>query len=706
MKLMEFRMAHKISLMMIIPALFLIVLGWTGYTAISDISGKMDSMYKHRVLPMDILDRCRVLTKAIEVDAEKIFNPVMTEAERAANDDSIRRKFGELDDELLYFRRTYPDDLEQAWVDEVIANSQAYRHNQEQVRQLAAGGNLEEAYQYHEQHVRVYAVSMDKLLWHMMDRSQYLADKENVEVGGLVRHFSQMAALLSVVFAFTALVLGFRLNRMITRPVNRIVQQVEKAAAGHIAGLGEYVPTVSPDELGRLSQGFYKMAQRLVSHVAALEKKNVEIYRLANEDALTGLPNRRYFMDVLKDMSWQQPDRQAALLFIDLDRFKDINDTVGHSVGDTILSMAANRIQQLLPEESVAARLGGDEFVVLLYDLVSAERAGHTAQQIIDCFTQAFTVAQQTFRLSCSIGIAFCSSAGQSAEVLLREADTAMYEAKRCGKNNYQYYTETMHQKLVRRLEIEEVLHQALQNDGFELYYQPRVAAATSEIVGMEALLRLKGQYALYPSEFIPVAEETGLIIPLGIWVLETACRQNKAWQQAGFAPKRVSVNMSPQQLSQPDIVEQIRQALAGSGLEPRWLELEITEGALMEQSDALRATVAAIKALGISLSIDDFGTGYSSLAYLKRFSIDCLKIDKTFIDEITSISSPAYIADAVISLGKSLAMTIVAEGVEDTVQLEFLQQRGCDEIQGYLFSRPLSVTDFTVFLAAGPLKS
>jgi diguanylate cyclase (GGDEF)-like protein/PAS domain S-box-containing protein len=433
------------------------------------------------------------------------------------------------------------------------------------------------------------------------------------------------------------------------------------------------------------------------------EKKRSEekMKFMAYHDALTGLPNRRFFNRCLTDalaMS-QRAKQSTAVMFVDLDNFKRINDTLGHAVGDQLLKAVVRRFTACVSEKDIISRLGGDEFAIILQG-ISRQHAAEVAERIIDCCSEPFVIEGHELFVSPSIGISLYPDDGDSIENLVKNADVAMYEAKEQGKNTYQFYTSEMNEAIFRRVELEKHLRKALEREELSLYYQPQVDLKTGRIIGVEALVRWEHpQWGIVsPADFIPLAEETGLIVPLGEWVLRTACRQQKAWQEAGLPFTRVSVNLSTRQFYQNDLVKTISQILRQTGLDPQYLELEITESITMSVDHALEV-LDKLKGLGVKLSMDDFGTGYSSLSYLKNFPIDQLKIDQSFVRDITGSRKDAAIVKTIIELAHNLDMRVIAEGVETEEQLNWLKQQECDEAQGYYFSEPLTVEQFELLM-------
>ncbi len=426
------------------------------------------------------------------------------------------------------------------------------------------------------------------------------------------------------------------------------------------------------------------------------ERKTAEqrIHYLAHHDALTGLPNR-FSLEARLDQACVEARRHAwnvAVLFIDLDRFKVINDTLGHHVGDQLLIEVARRFTGSIRETDMVARLGGDEFVIVLPDLKTPSDAATVADKIIGALSTAIVVDGNELHTSPSVGISVYPDDGGDSDTIMRNADTAMYHAKTLGRNNFQFYAEEMNRNASERLDIERRLRQALAKNEFELYYQAQLTTQDLCVAGVEALLRWRtGDGRLVaPDRFIPIAEETGLIVALGEWVLRTACRQAKAWIDGGLAPLRIAVNVSARQLRKQDFPDIVASALADSGLPAPLLEIEITESAVMEEPEEARAILVRLKEMGVTLAIDDFGTGYSSLAYLKRFPIDHLKIDRSFVTDVEHDANDAAIAVSIIALAHNLGLKVIAEGVETDAQLALLRTHRCDELQGYLFSRPL----------------
>lgn len=434
------------------------------------------------------------------------------------------------------------------------------------------------------------------------------------------------------------------------------------------------------------------------------ERKQAEwqMNHMAHHDELTGLPNRRLFeQQLVKAISDQQQDGQsAAVLFLDIDRFKLVNDSQGHDVGDLLLRSVADRLSEAVKHAGIVARLGGDEFSVLLTGGVTREEAQAIAARINRELDIPFSLRGKDVHITASIGIALFPEDGDSLVSLMKNADTAMYSAKENGKNTYNFYDLSMNDSLFERVQLENELRKALDRGEFFLVYQPQVELASGKVVGVEALIRWQhsSKGLISPAEFIPLAEETGMIVAIGEWALRTACTLARRWSQTEVGPLRMSVNLSSRQFVSPDFAESVERVVRETGMPPELLDLEITESMTMDVSRSIE-TLRQLKTLGVSISIDDFGTGYSSLSYLKSFPVDRLKIDQSFVRQMHSETKDRSIVATIISLAHNLNLQVVAEGVETASQSEFLAQQGCDEMQGYYISKPLKAFDVEEFI-------
>lgn len=435
------------------------------------------------------------------------------------------------------------------------------------------------------------------------------------------------------------------------------------------------------------------------------DRKDAEItiQKLAHQDPVTGLPNRTLLYDRLQLAIHraERDDQGVAILFLDLDRFKTINDTLGHAVGDALLRQVGNRLLGCVRLSDTVARLGGDEFVVLISSLESDHALGSVVMKILEQLSEPYRVENNDVYTTASIGIALYPRDGDDAEGLLKNADMAMYQAKEAGRNTCHFFSSELNMRATERMLLESTMRRALERDEFYLVYQPQMELSTGKVEGIEALIRWRHPDlgTVSPDHFIPIAEETGLIIPLGEWVLSTACKQLVHWLQQGYPPLRIAVNLSARQFRQKNLALRIEKILAETGLDPKLLELELTESAVMENPEEAVLTLHQLKDMGIALAIDDFGTGYSSLSHLKHFPIDRLKIDRSFVKHVTHDQNDATIAEAIIALAHSMKLTVVAEGIEQSEQLEFMLQRKCDTMQGFYLSRPAEATAFTDFL-------
>ncbi len=454
--------------------------------------------------------------------------------------------------------------------------------------------------------------------------------------------------------------------------------------------------------LGRMS---WQLTQsRLRESESKLEYARRVEY-LAYHDGLTNLPNRGMFGKLLSQRisEARRYGRQLAVAFLDLDRFKQINDTLGHEAGDQLLQEVATRLQECVRDSDTVARLGGDEFVVLLPDLEDGNRAAVVALKILTVIGKPFTLIGHEFRVTASIGISVYPQDGDDEQTLTKNADIAMYQAKAEGKNNFQFYSEKLNANSLERLTLESSLRHALERDEFRLNYQAKRDIRSGRITGVEALLRWEHPDlgTVTPMQFIPVAEETGLIVPIGRWVLKTACLQNAAWQKEGLPPLSIAVNMTARQFTDEYLLQDLESILEATGMKPQLLELELAESLLIHDVENTLRILKGLKSLGVRIAIDDFGTGYSSLATLQRFPLDTVKIDRSYIGDLVGPSENAGLADAIIGMGKSLSMTVVAQGVETKEQAEFLRAHACDELQGFYFNKPLAAKQFALLVRA-----
>lgn len=532
--------------------------------------------------------------------------------------------------------------------------------------------------------------------------------------------------ILSIILAG---LLATRLQKTISQPVRRLSRGIRT-----VAETRDYTIRVkesSNDELGALTQGFNEMLmqiqhqeKQLATHknhleqlvqerTEALEQSMNRVNRLAFFDELTGLANRTLFRERIELALAHAKHHTTpfAIFFLDIDRFKRVNDTFGHHIGDLLLKEVAQRLTVCFSDEDTGdgeqnldhciSRLGGDEFNILLPDIGDAHEIALIARRVIDAVAQPMSLEGYEMVMTTSIGISVFPGDGRSVDSLIKNADTAMYHAKTEGRNNYQFYRESMNATALKRLALETDLRRAIEAEELEVYFQPQVDLDTHLVTGAEALVRWHHprQGAIPPTEFIPVAEESGLIATLTEWVLREACRQACLWQHAGFPELRMSVNLSGYQFGQQNVTEMVRQALQDYPIKPANLELELTENSLVQNRVENIQILDALKQLGVQLAVDDFGTGYSSLVYLKTFPIDTLKIDRSFVRDISTDPNDAAITRAIVAMAKSLDLDLVAEGVETQEQLLFLKELGCRRIQGFFFGRPVPAKQFEQYL-------
>jgi diguanylate cyclase (GGDEF)-like protein/PAS domain S-box-containing protein len=427
------------------------------------------------------------------------------------------------------------------------------------------------------------------------------------------------------------------------------------------------------------------------------------LQHMAHHDALTDLPNRNLFLDRLQQSltrsRWH--NRLVAVMFLDLDRFKNINDTLGHTVGDQLLLQISERLSRSVRDGDTIGRFGGDEFAILLDDIDSDNHISNLAEKLLGTLAKPFKINKHELFVTASIGISLFPNDGEDPDTLLRNADVAMYRAKDLGKNNYQFYSNDLSARIFERMALETHLRHALDRNEFILYYQPQIDTYTQKITGVEALLRWKHpEFGLVaPNNIVPLMEETGLIEKVGYWILETACRQSRAWHDAGLSYLHMSVNISSRQFNDPNFISSVHEIILSTGINPEFLELELTESMLMRNASATINALNSLNTLGVRFAIDDFGTGYSSLSYLRRFPIDTIKIDRSFIHDVTDNPDDAAIASAIIVMGQNLSLNVIAEGVENQKQLDFLSAHSCHYLQGNFFSRPLPAEELTALL-------
>ncbi|MGB5306475.1 MAG: EAL domain-containing protein [Gammaproteobacteria bacterium] len=547
--------------------------------------------------------------------------------------------------------------------------------------------------------------------------------------------FLNIVGIVLLVSLLVTFGLSARMQRIITHPLLRLSETARNITTDKNYSLR--VTGEGTDEIGTLIVDFNVMLneiqsrdKELIEHRSMLEErvalrteeieianqqlasakeqaesvaKRMEYY--AHHDALTGLPNRILFNDRI-DTALAHAQRQQsmlALLFLDLDRFKVINDSLGHAVGDQLLRVVSRRIRKCLRTDDTVARLGGDEFMVLLTDIKSSADAGRIGNKIIDSLVKPASCNGHELHITTSIGVSIYPFDGLDTDTLVKNSDVSMYRAKELGRNKLVYYTAEMNAVSRKQLSLETSLRKALENDELELYYQPQVDITTNTIIGAEALLRWQHPEmgAINPLDFLPIAEDSGMIIPIGEWVLHTAFRQLRIWHDAGHKQLGLAVNLSASQIARPGLTRTIKHALETTGINAGMTELEITENVVMKNLDTAIVILDKLKAMGFRIAMDDFGTGYSSLGYLRKLPIDTVKIDKSFVREIPDNKEDTLIAQAVIAMAQSLGLSLVAEGVENNKQLEFLRQQNCTVVQGYLFSKPLSPADFTDLLTA-----
>lgn len=606
-----------------------------------------------------------------------------------------------------------------AWFGDRLAES--ILHLQQATRRIASGGIHEPmTIDTGVAEISSLAKDLEEMRQILLRREQDIAQREarqravletaaegiiTVNPEGRIESFNKAAEVL----------FGYRAEEMLGTSFVQLLDAVE--AAKFYTATGEPATCSCAELVGRRRSGEKCQLMVSVSEAVADDSRCFTIFvqdiserlayearlaHLATHDSLTGLPNRALYHDRLTQVlaHASREEHIVGLLFLDLDRFKYINDSLGHHVGDELLKAAAKRLKSCLRSEDTLARLGGDEFTIILPHLEKPTNSVTVAENIVKTLENPFHIAGKELFISCSIGIAFFPFDGREAAELSKNADTAMYATKNLGGHGFQFYSKQMNAKAANRLELDSGLRYALERGELLLHYQPQVDVHSLRIIGVEALLRWQHpeKGLVPPGDFIPLAEETGVIVPISEWVLETACRQGRAWQEAGF-PISVGINLSACHFKEPNLLQTIRDTLKRTGFQPSLLDLELTESMVMESCEETIALLQQFKQLGVSLSLDDFGTGYSSLSYLKRFPIDTLKIDRAFIQDIGECENDDTLAATIIAMGNCLHMNIKAEGVETREQLAYLRQHGCPAFQGYYFSKPVPAAQLTELL-------
>ncbi len=568
------------------------------------------------------------------------------------------------------------------------------------VAQHGTDGRTGSTHKFRQEHAAAAAgIESSVQTLHAAATRQALQARSDVERAAA---FSRWAAVVLVALAALAGAVAAQvISRRIMGSIAQLLAFSRRIAAGDFRARAQQGRA---DEFGILASAMNQMAEAIESSNVLLDSSADHLKHQATHDVLTGLPNRLLLEDRLKQ-AISYADRYGRLMtvvFINLDGFKLVNDSLSHKAGDELLKIMAVRMSECLRSVDTVVRTSGDEFVIVLYDQPgNGTQVAPALQRLLDDIARPVQVDGHEVQVTGSLGVATYPADGADAEALLMNAEAAMYRAKSSGRNNFQFYAEEMNRAVRDKLTMREGLRNAIVRGEFYLVYQPQVEMVSGRVTGAEALIRWQHpeQGLVGPVQFIPLAEETGLIVPIGEWVLRTACFQNKSWQDAGLPAFSVSVNVSARQFKERTLIEQIARALQDSGLEARFLELELTESMVMEDLEKALQSMQALRAMGVQFSIDDFGTGYSSLSALKRFPIARLKIDRAFVRDIPGDEGDKAIAKAIISLGHELNLKVIAEGVETEEQLEFLRANGCDEMQGYLFSPPVPPTELSTLV-------
>jgi len=687
-------------------SIFLVLMSAAMHYSNQKMTQHIHDAYVDRMNATQLLNSCHVISKEIAQTDQTLLLAPLNQAERNLLLARNQEKFNMIEQLLQEYELLQTDERTKRWISELRQAKTNFQSTANQAMQMIVQYPSRQPFQYYLGNAVIHRDNMDVLLRVMIEHSSELAEQQGILGAKLSDTFVVITAMLYVLTLFMAAYLGWMMNLLITTPLNGILVEMEAVADGNMSGLSHYVPIDSQDELGKLSQAFDRMARALQNHLNELAENSRNIYRVAYQDFLTELPNRRQFMDRMHELIIEASKSKGKfiVIFIDLNRFKDINDSYGHTVGDKLLLMVAQRLQKMMPDADILARLGGDEFTMIFTGALDIEAINDIAHRIVASFSLPYKIGDHTFYCSASMGVAIYPDHGTGIEALLRAADTAMFAIKKQTDSSYQLYNEAMHARLLDKMKIERCLHQAVGNNELELYYQPKVEIVSGRITSVEALLRWHSPELgeVDPASFIPIAEETRLIIPIGEWILNAACRGVRNWKSKGLQPVRVAINLSPWQFHQNNLATNILSVFEREEIDPHEFEIEITEGVLMDTNVEHLANIECLRQQGVIISVDDFGTGYSSLEYLQRFPVDCLKIDRSFIQAINGGEMNKGIAHLLIRLAHGMGLKVVAEGVETQAQLDYLRVHRCDEAQGYFFYKPMSADDLEKLLAGG----
>jgi diguanylate cyclase (GGDEF)-like protein len=668
-------------------ALSLLILGWLSWDAYDDyrfVEAELPTITRLEIVRAEIVHLDEILTMSARMAAASGNLDWETRYRR------FEPRLGESIKEALQLD---PDASHGAAAAKIDAANVALVTMENRAFDLVRQGENAEAQRLlssgdYQAHKDIYAAGMTEFNDHLLHAGNSLRAElqEDMRRNAITTIAAAVLLILGALFVFRAM-------RRWQAAIVESNQQLNQKTAE----LGEL-----NNQLDRkVSERTKELAESVRQHQLSAERAEYLTYY----DGLTTLPNRTLFSKLLNQaISLARRDgKQVAVLFVDLDRFKNINDTLGHETGDLLLQEVAKRLQGCLRESDTVARLGGDEFVVLLPAMSDSADIEVVAHKILAATSKSFVALGQEFRVTASVGVSIYPKDGDDERSLMKNADIAMYQAKEDGKNDFQFYSAQMNTNSFGRLALESSLRRALDHGEFQLHYQPKIDARSGAIVGIEALLRWQHPELgmVTPIKFIPIAEETGLIVSIGKWVLMTACAQNVAWQKSGLPHLNMAVNLSRRQFSDEDVLRDIASILEETGMSPALLELEITESTLMHDVDKALCTLKAFRNMGVRLAIDNFGTGYSSLSNLRKFPIDTIKIDGSLIRDLSSDVENGSIAEATIAMARNLSMTVLAEGVETKAQADFLRERACDEFQGFYFSKAVTARKFAELLEA-----
>lgn len=693
--LSNLKIAHKLVLFYVFAIILFAGMGLLNYYLSGGISHNIQEMYENRVISISILNECRIKFKEIESLTLQILTISDNKSKQINLLALLETYHKDIEGMLAKYETRELDELEKQWLVKLKNEYLDYYAALSVSLDTAFQNKQNEAYDNYMAYGYKHVNNINMFLQILSDYSKEKAENQYWEANQLADQSFFVIILIPFIGAFFILVLGYFINKYLTNPLHTLLKEIQKVANGNFENMGNRIQTFSNDEIGQLAQSFNNMSQTISDYMKELYEKNEIIKNQANEDPLTNLPNRRMFNEKLSSSIREAELKKSklAVFYIDLDNFKKINDTMGHIRGDELLIQAAHRLRNRIPRNHLLARLGGDEFTISIPNIKNREEAQTYAENVNRILAEPFWIQNQEINITASIGISIYPDDGMDDIALFGAADMALYHSKKMGRNTFQFYSEGLHNISLKRAMLEDDFRKAVYNEELVLYYQPVIDTTSQVIIGMEALVRWNHhrEGLLLPENFLSLAEETGLIIPLTDWILKSTCLQNKSWQDAGYSPIFISVNIPSSQLYMTRLPAKLQVILQETKLDPRWLNIEIAEGNLIENKDETISLLTKLKEIGVKISIDHFGSGLLLLKHLRDLPIDSLKTDSAIFKELTSNPREVKMAQSIIDFAANMGMTVVVEGVETAEHLVLLKELNCHQAQGVYFSEPLS---------------